>query len=88
MFRISYVHHQEDYNVHAALYYVFHAFMQAAYQVEGCARACVKQYLCSLNQKCIECVKQGCKTGCMTLSISFHSTVLVLTLSLGEPIVI
>jgi len=42
MFRIFYVHHQEEYIVHAALY-VFHAFMEAAYQVEGCARACVKQ---------------------------------------------
>jgi len=29
MFRTSYVHHQEDYIVHAALYVFFYAFMQA-----------------------------------------------------------
>jgi hypothetical protein len=37
MFRTSYVHHQEYYIAHAALYEVFQAFMQAVYQAEGCA---------------------------------------------------
>jgi hypothetical protein len=38
MFRTSFVHHQEDNIVQAALYaYVFHAFMQAVWQVGGCA---------------------------------------------------
>ena len=38
MFRTSYGHHQEDCILHAALYdKVFHVFMQAVQQVEGCA---------------------------------------------------
>jgi len=87
MFRISCVHHQEDCIVHAALY-VFHSFMQAAYHVEGCVRACVKQYRDSRNQTCNEFVKQGCMTGYMKLSTSYHSSVLVLTVSLRQPTVI
>jgi hypothetical protein len=37
MFRTFYVHHHEEYIVHAALYHMFHVhFMQAVYQVAGC----------------------------------------------------
>jgi len=38
MFRTSYVHRQEDYIVHAALYgKIIHAFKQAVCHVKGCA---------------------------------------------------
>ena len=39
MFRTSYVHHQEDYTVRTCsfIWYIFHAFMQAMWQVGGCA---------------------------------------------------
>ena len=43
MFRIFYVHHQEEYEyiVHAALYCVFLAFMKTVYRVERCAQGCM-----------------------------------------------
>jgi len=49
MFRTSYVHHQEDCIVRICSFirYVFHAFMQAMWQVGGCADSQTCQNVCT-----------------------------------------